>query len=166
MELAWQAHLGGGDGGGRRGGRERVAEDDDDAVPSKEHILDEAVLVDGLGLLLSLALLGYLGPHLLHVLEHHVTVTVERLHSAEQLLVVSHVDEHLRVRPHRLGEQGQRSLVELLLFVLLWLVRTGPHPPSKYIKSQEHFVLLARRRKWKENGIIRPMMKDLLLIWI
>ena len=93
---------GGGDGLGGRGGQ-RVAEDDDDAVPSEEHILDEPVLVDGFGLLLALALLGHLGPHLLHILQHHVAVAIERLDAAEKLLVVAHIDEDLRVGLHRLG---------------------------------------------------------------
>jgi len=42
-----------------------VSEHQDDAVSSKEHLADEAVLVHGLGLLLALARLGDLRPHFL-----------------------------------------------------------------------------------------------------
>ena len=49
-------------------GDERVPQDHDDRVPAQEHLGDVAVLVDWLGLLLALATLGDLGPHLLHIL--------------------------------------------------------------------------------------------------
>lgn len=58
------------DGGGRPllASDERVPQDHDDRVPSQEHLRDVAVLVDWFGLLLALATLGDLGPHLLHIL--------------------------------------------------------------------------------------------------
>ena len=34
-------------------------------------------------------------PHFLHILEHHVAVPIERLDSAQQLLVIPAVDQHL-----------------------------------------------------------------------
>lgn len=78
-------------------GDERVPQDHDDRVPAQEHLGDVAVLVDWLGLLLALAALGDLGPHLLHILQHHVAVPVEGLYAAQELLVVAAVDEHLGV---------------------------------------------------------------------
>ena len=38
----------------------------------------------------------HLCPHLLHVLQDHVAVPVERLHPAQKLPVVSTVDQHLQ----------------------------------------------------------------------
>lgn len=116
------------EGGSRRaGGRllagdERVPQDHDDRVPAQEHLGDVAVLVDGLGLLLALAALGDLSPHLLHVLQHHVAVPVKGLHAAQELLVVAAVDEHLGVVLDRLCEHGQRPRVKLLLLPLLQLL--------------------------------------------
>lgn len=102
-----------------------VAQHDDDAVAAQEHLADESVLVHGLGLLGGGAL-GRLRPHLLDVLEDHVTVAVEGLDAAEQLLVVSAVDQHLRVALHALREHGQRARRELLLLGLrLIILATG-----------------------------------------
>lgn len=47
---------------------EGVPQDHDDRVPTQEHLRDVAVLVDWLGLLLTLATLRDLSPHLLHIL--------------------------------------------------------------------------------------------------
>lgn len=55
-------------------GDERVPQDHDDRVPTQEHLGDIAVLVDWLRFLLALAALGDLGPHLLHILQHHVAM--------------------------------------------------------------------------------------------
>ena len=75
------------------GGGQRVLEYEDDGVAAEEHLGDEPVIVDRLGLLLTL---GELGPHLLDPLEDHVAVTVEGLHPPQQLLVVPAVDQDLR----------------------------------------------------------------------
>ena len=69
----------------RPGVGQRVLEDEDDGVAAEEHLGDEPVLVDRLGLLLTL---GELGPHLLDTLEDHVEVSVECLDSSQKLLVV------------------------------------------------------------------------------
>jgi len=74
-----------------------ISEHEDDTVASEEHLADEAVFVDGFGLLLSLPCLWVFGPHFLHVLEDHIAVAVKGLHSAQQLLVISAVDQHLSV---------------------------------------------------------------------
>ena len=66
-----------------------ILENDDDAVAAEEHLGDEAVAVDGRGLLLALARLRHLRPHLLHALQYHVAVPVKRLHTAKQLFVTS-----------------------------------------------------------------------------
>ena len=67
------------------GGGQRVLEYEDDGVAAEEHLGDEPVIVDRLGLLLTL---GELGPHLLDTLEDHVEVSVECLDSAQKLLVI------------------------------------------------------------------------------
>lgn len=48
-------------------GCQRVLEDEDDGVAAQEHLCDETILVDGFALLLTLAGLRDLGPHLLHL---------------------------------------------------------------------------------------------------
>lgn len=66
--------------------------------------------------------LPLLGPHLLHVLQHHVAVLVEGFHTAQELFVVAAVDEHLGVVLDRLGEHGEWPCVKLLLLPLLQLL--------------------------------------------
>lgn len=67
---------------------------------------NEPILVHHSGLLLSLSGLWNFRPDFLHILENpsiltpshpkiHVAVSVKRLHVAEQLVVVTHVDQHL-----------------------------------------------------------------------
>ena len=41
-------------------------------------------------------MLPHLRPHLLHVLQHHIAVPIERLNAPEQLVVVAAIDQHLR----------------------------------------------------------------------
>lgn len=75
------------------------------------HLADEAVLVNTL----ALAALGLLGPHLLHVLEDHVAVSVKCLDTGKQLAVVTAGDQDLGVRTGGGLEEGQRSGSELVL---------------------------------------------------
>ena len=58
------------------------------------HLANEAILVNAL----PLAALGLLGPHLLHVLENHVAVSVKGLDTGQQLAVVTAGDQDLSVR--------------------------------------------------------------------
>lgn len=74
---------------------DRVPEHENDRVSSEEHFADLPVLVDLLRFLLALPRFGHFGPHLRHILQHHVAVTIECLDASEQLLVVATVDQHL-----------------------------------------------------------------------
>lgn len=56
---------------------ERVPQHHNDRVSSQEHFGDVAILIHGLRLLLAFATLGYLRPHLLHVFQNHVAMSVE-----------------------------------------------------------------------------------------
>lgn len=58
------------------------------------HLANEAILVHAL----ALATLGLLSPHLLHVLQHHVAVSVKGLDTGQQLAVVAAGDQDLGVR--------------------------------------------------------------------
>ena len=87
-------------------------------VPSYEHLWNISVLIYWLGLLPALACLGRLRPHLLGILQDHVKVTVESLHTRQQLPVVPAVDEHLRIVFNCLREHGERSCLEFFLFFL------------------------------------------------
>lgn len=44
---------------------------------------------------------GYLSPHLLDILHHHVTMPVKCLHSPQKLPVVPTIDQHLPARRGR-----------------------------------------------------------------
>ena len=54
----------------------------------------------------------------------HVAMPIEGLHSCKQLVVVAHVNEHLRVVLDALLQHRQRTGLELVLVVLL-LLRAG-----------------------------------------
>ena len=56
---------------------------------------------------------------------YHVHMAVESFDPAEQLLVVSAVDQHLRVALHALREHGQRARRELLLLRLRLVILLG-----------------------------------------
>lgn len=60
----------------------------DNAVASEKHLADETVLVDWSSLL-SIRQSRDLSPHLLHVLQDHVAMSVESLHTAQHLPVVA-----------------------------------------------------------------------------
>ena len=55
------------------------------------------------------------GPHLLHIFENHVAVSVKGFHSAEQFPVVPAIDEYLCVVLDGLSQDGERSCLELFL---------------------------------------------------
>ena len=46
---------------------------------------------------------------------HHVTMSIERLHTSQQLFVVPQGDEYLRMVPYGLLQHGERSLANLVL---------------------------------------------------
>jgi len=56
----------------------------DDGVTSKKHLADEPILVHTL----SFAALGFFRPHLLHILQHHVAMSIECFDSRQQLAVI------------------------------------------------------------------------------
>jgi len=101
----------------RFGRRHGILQHKNNRIPSQEHLGDVSILVDGLGFL-SLASLGDFVPHLLHVFQHHVTVTVEGLHTTQEFAVVATVDEDLSVVLHRRHENRQRSCLEFFLLSL------------------------------------------------
>lgn len=56
-----------------------------------------------------------LRPHLLHILQHHIAVSIEGLDARQQLAVVAARDQDLGVRAHGCLEDGQRTAGELVL---------------------------------------------------
>ena len=54
---------------------------------------------------LALVSFGCLGPHLADVLEHHVHVSVEGLHTPQNLAVVAAVNQHKGVSLHCLRQK-------------------------------------------------------------
>lgn len=64
---------------------------------------------------LSARQLRRLGPHLLHILQHHVAVAVKSLDARQQLAVVAARDEDLGVRAHGGLEDGERTGCEFML---------------------------------------------------
>ena len=63
----------------------------------------------------TFASLRQLSPHLLHALQHHVAVSVESFHSAQKLLVVPAVNEHLGVVLHGICQNPEKDVQKLLL---------------------------------------------------
>lgn len=78
------------------------------------HLAHEAILVHTL----AFVTLGLLGPHLLHVLENHVAVSVKGLDPSQELAVVAAGDQDLRVRAGGGLQQRQRAGGELMLLDL------------------------------------------------
>lgn len=75
------------------------------------HLAHKAVFVDTL----PLAALGLLGPHLLHVLQHHVAVSVKSLDTGQELTVVTAGDQDLGVCAGGGLQEGERAGGELVL---------------------------------------------------
>lgn len=75
------------------------------------HLAHEAILVHTL----PLAALGLFSPHLLDILQHHVTVSVKGLDAGQQLAVVPAGDQDLGVRAGGGLQKGQRAGGELML---------------------------------------------------
>merc|ERR1719265_486081 len=119
-----------------------VPEHQDHRIASEEHFADEAILVHRLGLLL--APVRDLRPHLTHVLQDHVRVTVKCLDTCQNLPIVAAIDEHLRVVLHTLLQYRQGTYIEIVLLLRLvvghgagwrlfdnagrWLLRTAGWP--------------------------------------
>ena len=82
----------------------RVSYSNNDRISTKKHFRYVSLPVDSMSPL-SLVSLGCLGPHLTHVLEHHVHVTIEGLHATQNLAVVAAVNQHQRVRLHCLRQK-------------------------------------------------------------
>jgi len=91
----------------------RVTQDKDDAVSTEKHFTDESVLVHRLCLRLTL---WYLGPHLSHILQHHVHVPVKGFYSSEHFPIVSAVHQHLAVVPAALLQHAQGANIEVIFF--------------------------------------------------
>ena len=70
-----------------------VAKNQNHRITSQEHLTDEAILVDWLGLFLTA--MRDLCPHLSHVLQDHVGMTVKGLYTCQNLAVVAAIDEYL-----------------------------------------------------------------------
>lgn len=56
-----------------------------------------------------------------HILKDHITVTIKSLHTAQQFLVVSDIDQHLCVVLYTMWEYRQGTLGEILFVLFLLL---------------------------------------------
>lgn len=81
------------------------------------HLADEPILVDGPARL-AVGKLGLLSPHLLDVLQDHVAMPVEGLHTSEELAVVAARNQDLRVRTHSRLKERKRAGREFMLLEL------------------------------------------------
>lgn len=71
--------------------RQRVSQDQNDRIPSQEHLRYETIFIDGFSLFPFPSTRNF-RPHLLHILQYHVTVTIEGFYTSKQLFVVPAVD--------------------------------------------------------------------------
>lgn len=92
-------------------------QNENDRVASQEHLADETVLVD-LAPGLAVCQARCLCPHLLCVLQNHVTVSVEGLYAGEQFAVVAAGDQDLGAVADGRLEDGEGSGSELVLLDL------------------------------------------------
>lgn len=108
--------------------------------PEHIHLADEAILVNAL----ALAALGLLGPHLLHVLENHVEVSVKSLDTGQELAVVTAGNQDLGVAAACGVEEGQRAGSELELLNLSNLILSVMRNARLVFKSRllKHPVVL------------------------
>jgi hypothetical protein len=74
-----------------------VPQNENDRISSKKHLGNISFFGYGMCLLLAFAFLGHLSPELLNIFQNHVAVSVKGLDSSQQLLVVPHINQHLRV---------------------------------------------------------------------
>lgn len=86
------------------------------------HLAHETILVNPLPLIP----LGLLRPHLLHVLQHHVAVTVKRLDPREELAVVPARDQNLGVGACCGLQEGQGTRGHFMFLHESDLIFTGP----------------------------------------
>merc|ERR1719442_201106 len=105
----------------------RVPEHQNHGVPAQEELADEAVLVDGLRLLL--ASVRDLRPHLPDILQHHVGVAVECFDASEDLPVVPAIYQDLGIVLHALLQHRQGSYVKVVLLLLLLLLSFSSSSP-------------------------------------
>lgn len=76
------------------------------------HLAHETILVHTL----ALAALGLLSPHLLHILQYHIAVSVKGLDTGQELAVVSARNQNLGVGAGGGLQERQRAGSELVLF--------------------------------------------------
>lgn len=81
------------------------------------HLANESILVDRSSFL-ACARSGCLRPHLLHVLQHHITMPIESFHARKQFPVVAARDKDLCVRSYSRLEDRERTGSKLMFFEL------------------------------------------------
>lgn len=84
-------------------------------VPSQKHFTDESVLVHR-SPLRPIRFPRRLRPHLLHVLQHHVAMSVKGFDAREQFAIVPAADQDLRVVSDGGLEKRQRTVGEFVGF--------------------------------------------------
>lgn len=85
--------------------------------PLHSHLANKPILIHRSSLLSS-GKSRYFRPHFLHILQHHVAMSVEGLDTCEQLAVVAAGNQDLGVRADGSLEDGERAGGELVLLEL------------------------------------------------
>mmetsp|Transcript_2130 Transcript_2130/g.5647 ORF Transcript_2130/g.5647 Transcript_2130/m.5647 type:complete len:226 (-) Transcript_2130:314-991(-) len=78
----------------------RIAHNDNDRITPQKHFANVSILVDRCPSSFPLSSLGRLRPHFFDVLQEQIHVSIVGLDSSQELVVVSNVDQYLRVSFH------------------------------------------------------------------
>ena len=73
----------------------RITQNKNNRISSQKHFADIPILIDRTSFLRSLASLWNFCPHFLHIFQNHVAVSIKRLYSSQELVIVSAIYQYL-----------------------------------------------------------------------
>jgi hypothetical protein len=118
-------------------------------IPPQEHLTNEPILIHN-PTLLPLRIPRRLTPHLLHILQHHIEVSIKRLYARKQLPVVPTRDEDLAVGAHGGLQDGEWAHREFVLFDERDLVFS--EVGAGFVHKFSVRMVLVWNWIWKEGG--------------
>ena len=129
-----------------------ISQHDHNRISTKKHLWNKSISVHRLWLCLSLDCSWHFSPQFLHMFQHHIAVSIERLYSSQQFMVISAVNEdlidknsilfsHLSPVNYRLFEYGQWTCgVVLLCFFYRYTVYVTQ--PNNFLPHGSKWTLL------------------------
>ena len=135
-----------------------------DGISSKKHLANVSLSISSLGSLLSSSLLWLLRPHLPDLLQDHVAVSVEGLHSGQQFAVVSARDEDEAAGFAGLGELVEGAVGDVVGFEGL---QFGQSQFALWLVSKKGATFTSKWRcpQWRHPWLKKKPGKEKLLIF-